>query len=154
MRSQRVELDWATKLACIKPPAQKQRDQCPWKQIKKENYEFDSQNKTNFTSFFPLWKIKLLNLFLVGFQSLVKEILDGTIRFSVHEIFQARVLEWVAISFSRGSSWPTDRTQISCIAGRHFTLWATREAQGRALMLDIKKRKAPRFADTWSFHFP
>ena len=48
--------------------------------------------------------------------------------FSIHGIFQARVLEWVAISFSRGSSWPRDRTQISCIAGRRFTLWATREA--------------------------
>ena len=47
--------------------------------------------------------------------------------FSVHVIFQARVLEWVAISFSRGSSWPRDRTQVSCIAGRRFTLWATKE---------------------------
>ena len=44
--------------------------------------------------------------------------------FSVHGIFQARVLEWVAISFSRVSSWPRDQTQISCIAGRCFTLWA------------------------------
>ena len=35
---------------------------------------------------------------------------------------------WVAISFSRGSSWPRDRTPVSCIAGRFFTLWATREA--------------------------
>ena len=42
--------------------------------------------------------------------------------------FQARVLEWVTISFSRGSSWPRDQTQVSCIAGRRFTLWATREA--------------------------
>ena len=48
--------------------------------------------------------------------------------FSVYGIFQARVLEWVAISFFRGSSWPRDWTQVSCIAGRHFTLWATREA--------------------------
>ena len=48
---------------------------------------------------------------------------------SVHGIFQARVLEWVAISFSRGSSWTRDQTQVSCIAGRRFTLWATREAQ-------------------------
>ena len=47
--------------------------------------------------------------------------------FSVHGIFQARVLERVAISFSRGSSWPRDRPQVSCIAGRCFTLWATRE---------------------------
>ena len=48
--------------------------------------------------------------------------------FSVHGIFQARVLEWVAISFSRGSSRPRDRTWLSRIVGRHFTLWATREA--------------------------
>ena len=44
---------------------------------------------------------------------------------SIHGIFQARVLEWVAISFSRGSSRPRDWTQVSCIAGRHFTIWAT-----------------------------
>ena len=47
---------------------------------------------------------------------------------SIHGILQARILEWVAISFSRGSSWPRDRTQVSCIAGRRFNLWATREA--------------------------
>ena len=43
---------------------------------------------------------------------------------SIHGIFQARVLEWVAISFSRESSWPRDRNQISCIVGRRFTIWA------------------------------
>ena len=43
---------------------------------------------------------------------------------SVHGIFQARVLEWIAISFSRGSSWPRNRTRVSCIAGRRFTVWA------------------------------
>ena len=47
---------------------------------------------------------------------------------SVHEIFQARILEWVAISFSRGSSQPRYQTQVSCTAGRFFTNWATREA--------------------------
>ena len=41
---------------------------------------------------------------------------------SVHGIFQATVLEWVAISFSRGSSWLRDWTQVSCIAGGCFTL--------------------------------
>ena len=46
---------------------------------------------------------------------------------SVHEIFQARILEWVAISFSRGSSQPRDRTRVSCTAGKFFTNWATRE---------------------------
>ena len=44
--------------------------------------------------------------------------------FSVHLIFQARVLEWVAISFSRGSFWHRDRTRVSRIVGRCFTLWA------------------------------
>ena len=47
----------------------------------------------------------------------------------LHGILQARILEWVAISFSRGSSQPRDRTQVSHIAGRRFNLWATREAQ-------------------------
>ena len=46
---------------------------------------------------------------------------------SVHGILQARILEWVAISFSRGSSQPRDRTRVSRIGGRHFNLWATRE---------------------------
>ena len=42
---------------------------------------------------------------------------------SNHEIFQARVLEWVAIAFSRGSSRPRDRTWVSRIVGRHLRLW-------------------------------
>ena len=45
----------------------------------------------------------------------------------VHGILQARILEWVAFPFSRGSSQPRDQTQVSCIAGRFFTSWATRE---------------------------
>ena len=48
---------------------------------------------------------------------------------SIRRILQARVLEWVASSFSRGSSQPRDRTQVSCITGRHFKLWATRGAR-------------------------
>ena len=43
-------------------------------------------------------------------------------------ILQARILEWVAICFSRGSSQPRDQTQVSCIAGGFFTIWTTREA--------------------------
>ena len=46
---------------------------------------------------------------------------------SFHGIFQARVLEWIAISFSRGSSPPRGQTPVSCIVGRCFTIWATRE---------------------------
>ena len=40
---------------------------------------------------------------------------------SIHEVFQARILEWVAISYSRGSFQPRDRTCIPCIAGEFFT---------------------------------
>ena len=42
--------------------------------------------------------------------------------FSIHGILQASILEWVTISFSRGSSLPRDRTRVSRIVGRHFTL--------------------------------
>ena len=45
---------------------------------------------------------------------------------SVHEIFQARVLESIAISFSRGSSRPRNRTRVSHITGRRFTVWVYR----------------------------
>ena len=44
---------------------------------------------------------------------------------SAHGILQIRLSEWVAIPFSRGSSWPRDQTQVSCIVGRFFTIWAT-----------------------------
>ena len=47
---------------------------------------------------------------------------------SIQGILQARILEWVAIPFSKGSSQPRDRTWVSCIAGRFFTVWAPREA--------------------------
>ena len=40
-----------------------------------------------------------------------------------------RILEWVAMPFSRGSSWPRYQTQVFCTGGRFFTVWATREAQ-------------------------
>ena len=65
---------------------------------------------------------------------------------SVHGIFQASILEWVAISFSRRSSQLRDWTQVSCIIGRHFTFWASREVQVITLALNkstpnIKMRK-------------
>ena len=48
--------------------------------------------------------------------------------YTVHGILQARILEWVAFPFSRGSSKPMDQMQFSHIAGGFFTSWATREA--------------------------
>ena len=44
-------------------------------------------------------------------------------------VLQARILEWVAMPSSRGFSHPRDQTQVSCIAGRFFTTWVTKEAQ-------------------------
>ena len=48
---------------------------------------------------------------------------------SVCGILQARILEWDAIPLSRESSQTSDQTQVSCIAGRFFIVWATREAR-------------------------
>ena len=65
-------------------------------------------------------------------------------KYTVHEILQVRILEWVAVPFSRGSSQSSDQTQVSHIVGRFFTIQATREAhlKVRALLLLI-----------YSFHF-
>ena len=49
---------------------------------------------------------------------------------SVHGILQARILEWIVIPFSRGSSQLRDTTQVSCIASRFFTIWATGKNTG------------------------
>ena len=55
--------------------------------------------------------------------------LCDSIDLTVHEILQARILEWVAFPFSRGSSQARDQTYVSHIEGRFFTVWITREAQ-------------------------
>jgi len=60
---------------------------------------------------------------------------------SVQGIFQARTLESVAISFSRGSSQPRDQTQVFHVVGRLFTVWATREAHLLTFLSAIKKKK-------------
>ena len=61
---------------------------------------------------------------------------------SIHGIFQARILEWVAVSFFRGSSWPRSWTWVFCIAGRLFTVWAIRGFQG---VLTIKATTRTKF---------
>ena len=64
-------------------------------------------------------KVKSLSLTLCNPKSLVDCSSPGS---SIHEIFQTRILEWVAISFSRGSSLPRNQTWFSHIVGRLFTI--------------------------------
>ena len=68
------------------------------------------------------WKLKLLSRVRL-FET------PWVMGYTVDEILQARILEWVTFPFSRGSFQPRDRTQVFCIAGGFFTSWATREAQ-------------------------
>ena len=58
---------------------------------------------------------------------------------SAHVILQVRILEWIAIPFSRGSSWLRDWTGVSWIAGRFFTVWATRGAQALYKLAPISR---------------
>ena len=93
----------------------------------------------NSASLFPEFNLQLFYLYYRLFATPWTSSLPGS---SLHGILQARVLEWVAISFSRGSSQPRDQTPVSRIPGRRFNLWATGEAPRRpvnifmALFLD------------------
>ena len=64
---------------------------------------------------------------------------------SVHGIFQARVSEWVAISFFRGSSRPRDQAWVSRIADRRFTIWATRDVSDLLVNICIVGSGLPRW---------
>ena len=71
----------------------------------------------------------------------------------VHGIFQARKLEWAAISFFRGSSQPRDWTRVSHIAGRCFTIWATREYPSPPRILPYQQRmQEDHFIQSTSIH--
>ena len=76
----------------------------------------------------------------------------------VHGILQARIPEWVAIAFSKGSSGPRDRTWVSCIEGRFLTFWGTREAQEQ-IRLNQKKAHQSEYSAyqasiTWGLKAP
>ena len=60
---------------------------------------------------------------------------------SIHRIFQARLLKWVDISFLRVSSRPRDWTQVSHIAGRRFTIWATKGSPIWQMLLNAEQTK-------------
>ena len=61
---------------------------------------------------------------------------------TVCRILQARILEWVAIPFSKGFSWPRVWTRVSCLAGSFFTIWATRDAQRMSNGLGLSSLRA------------
>ena len=73
---------------------------------------------------------------------------------SVHGIFQARILEWVAISFFRGSFQPRNLTQVSCIAGRLLTIWATMEVAWGFLREWLKKIIPFPWHQGWEYYLP
>ena len=69
---------------------------------------------------------------------------------SVHDILQAKILEWAAMPSSRGSSQPRDQTHVSCIPGRFFTNWATREdSSGESLFRMLQTTTWP-WSWSWS----
>ena len=74
---------------------------------------------------------------------------------SIHTILQARILERVAISFSRRSSWPREWAQVSCTAGGFFTIWATRQAQrtGKFALFQMLKTAVPVTDNQWARAF-
>ena len=85
-------------------------------------------------------KVKVKSLSRVQLWDPVECSLPGS---SAHGILQARILEWVAISFSRGSSQPRDWTWVSHIAGRRFNLWATKEAYYLLIVINIISPPTP-----------
>ena len=104
-----------------------------------QGWIFGTKNANYHTSIFPnlvngillgaIFNFSLLFIFSIScsvvFDSLQPH---SPLSSSVHGILQARILEWVAVPFSRGSSWPRDQTWVSRIAGTFFTVWAIMEA--------------------------
>ena len=74
----------------------------------------------------------------------------GFFFFFSHGILRGRILEWVAISSSRGSSWPRKRTQISRTAGRFFTNWATRETPKWQLISHVDSLQPQGLYSPWN----
>ena len=77
----------------------------------------------------PLWKVSVAQ----SCPTLCDPMDCSPPDYSVHGIFQARILEWVAISSSRGSFQPRDGTRVSCIAGGFFIISATKQAPMAAI---------------------
>ena len=72
--------------------------------------------------------------------------------YTVHEILQPRILEWVAVPFSKRSYQPRGRTQVSGIAGGFFTSWGTREAEEYLVAQQVKS--LPAMQEIWVGKIP
>ena len=100
-----------------------------------------TKGKTVLKQWSRIWKIPLSKKIKSEITQLFQTICDPTgcslLGSSIHGIFQARILEWVAISFFRGSSQPRDQTQVSCIVGRCFTIWDTSEVPKKIKSLKL-----------------
>ena len=117
MGSKRVGHDWATSLSLFRASTPDMQMTPPlWEKVKRQAEEWG----TIFTSHISnsKWSRSVVS------DSLRPHGLPGS---SVHGIFQAIVLEWIAISFTSRSSRPRDWTWVSRIVDKRFTVWATRE---------------------------
>ena len=97
------------------------------------SYGFDSMNVIKYIVYIrsPTDPHQLGSKLYINCESESHSVLSDSLRpmdYRVHGILQARILEWVIFPFSRGSSQPRNRTQVSRIAGRLFASLATREA--------------------------
>ena len=97
------------------------------------------------------WSLKVKSEVAQSCPTLCDPVDCDLLGFSVHGILEARILEWIAISFPRGSSQPRDQTQVSRIGGRRFNLWATRETSIRVFSNESTLHM--RWPKYWSFSF-
>ena len=95
------------------------------------NTDSSKANSSHESFFWARWKWKSLSQV---------QLFVTPMDYTVHRILQARILERVPIPFSRGSSQPRDQTQVSHIAGRFFTSWATRKAHWSKDLWDLPQR--------------
>ena len=127
---------WKWKLESVSPSVMTNSFSTPWTaalqpplSMEFSKQEYWSGYHSLFQGIFPTWGLNQISCIAGKFFTIwaTREAwgLPGS---SVHGIFQARILEKVTIPFSRCSSQPRDWARVSCLAGRFFIIWATREA--------------------------
>ena len=100
-----------------------------WRNLKKNTLGEKSQTQKNRCPICHLYEFFFCFVLVPQSCLILSDSMDfSLLGSSVYGILQARILEWVATPFSKGSSRPRDWIQVSCIAGRFFTIWAIREA--------------------------